>query len=820
MRVTDPFGTSPGALKLALIVAQLAAAVAALLLLRRASRGRRMPWRRPRWQRVWWIDAGVIGVFAGWAVIGPLAVDDGWATMIARTFAATGTPGNYYRWWNAAEVPFALGQQLLSPLTSLTLAPLWLRLPSTVLAVATWFVLSRGVLGAALGRRGRSAPVRLLAAASLLAAWLPFNLGTRPESYVALGVTAVLALAMRSRSLTGLGAMVAVVALTVPISPNAVLVLAPIVVFAPRLAAVLRASAPTKAHLWAHVLLLCCVGAVSLTLIFADQSWDALTTATDWHTFFGPTLPWYDEAIRYRYLFSDDQQGSAAKRFPVVTSAAMLAAVAMTVIRARGRRSPLECAAARLAVVVLLAVGLFALAPSKWSYHFGAAAGLFAATSTVAVVMVVRRSRSPDRRLIIAGIAGSAVLAAALALAFDGPNAWWLPAMYDVPWADSAPTPLGIPLNDPLVWLGLTVVATAALAMRRGLRQAISASPAILLVSAYGVVLALLIGSFVAAPVRRPAGSLALANLHRIDGTSVCGLADEVELLPDGPVLAEAGEPGAELDGFSRQAGFPSDAPPPDPPGIGTSAFVWGSYAPDWQPHRGDDVGLVRAAAPGTGRRCGRVSVSGRTDGGNLLTLEFGRTDGPTVTPLGEHSPADRPASDEDPAHPLWRSIGVDGTDVPAGADRVRIRAVDARTDPFGWLAFTGPRLRSTVPLDAFLADNGPVLISWPLAFLFPCVLDVATVSGGVASTPRTVIESPRPFFVDDRDRTIGGTFHELVVFGDLYEIPSRLVGAPDVDWGSVRVSGDPAARDDYLRTVERELLPGATGTGHQRPER
>ena len=71
----------------------------------------------------------------------------------------------------------------------MSLAPLWLRLPSTLLAVATWFVLSRGVLGAALPVRAATARVRALAAVCLLAAWLPFNLGTRPESYVALGVT-------------------------------------------------------------------------------------------------------------------------------------------------------------------------------------------------------------------------------------------------------------------------------------------------------------------------------------------------------------------------------------------------------------------------------------------------------------------------------------------------------------------------------------------------------------------------------------------------------------------------------------------------------
>src|SRR6185312_12890373 len=164
-------------------------------------RRRRRPWH----PKLWWIDVGVVTAFLGWAVIGPLAVDDGWATMIARNFAATGEVGNYYRWWNAAEVPFALSQQLLSRFTEVSLAPLWLRLPSTVLAIATWLVLSRGVLGAAIPAVAATARVRLLAAVLLLAAWLPFNLGVRPESYVALGATAVLALVWRARAPRAVG---------------------------------------------------------------------------------------------------------------------------------------------------------------------------------------------------------------------------------------------------------------------------------------------------------------------------------------------------------------------------------------------------------------------------------------------------------------------------------------------------------------------------------------------------------------------------------------------------------------------------------------
>jgi arabinosyltransferase C len=169
------------------------------------------------------------------------------------------------------------------------------------------------------------------------------------------------------------------------------------------------------------------------------------------------------------------------------------------------------------------------------------------------------------------------------------------------------------------------------------------------------------------------------------------------------------------------------------------------------------------------------------------------------------------------PTQPLWRSIGVDAVDVPAGADRVRLRAVDGRTDEQGWLAFTGPRLRSTIPLTAFLAANGPVLISWPQAFLFPCVHNIAAVAGGLAQTPRTVIESPRPWFTDDRNPAIGGTFAGLDQFAMLNEIPSRIIGHPDLDWGTVRVVDTRFERDSYARSTTRTTVWGIGATARRR---
>jgi arabinosyltransferase B len=214
------------------------------------------------------------------------------------------------------------------------------------------------------------------------------------------------------------------------------------------------------------------------------------------------------------------------------------------------------------------------------------------------------------------------------------------------------------------------------------------------------------------------------------------------------------------------------------------------------------------------------LSVSGRTDHGNTLAFEFGRSDGKQVAMLGDRTPPDPPPADEDPTHPLWRTISVDATDIPAAANRVRIRAAAARTDAFGWLAFTGPRLRSIVGLNRFLAEHGPVLISWPQSFLFPCVYNIAAVNGGLAQTPTTVIESPRPWSTDDRDPNVGGNFAELTTFGDLHEIPSRLIGHPEVDWGSVLVSGDTTAHDAYQRTVTEVTVAGIGGILHQRAER
>ncbi|HEX4252467.1 MAG TPA: arabinosyltransferase domain-containing protein [Pseudonocardia sp.] len=871
----DPFQLRAGGFKRALLVIQL---LAAALVLGWLCAGR---WRDglPRarrwlvgrgWLAGWPVDAGVLAILAGWAVVGPLSDDDGFAAMIARNSRAAGFQGNYYRWWNASETPFALAQHVLAPLTEVSIAPLWLRLPSTLLAVLTWFTLSRGIVAAALPGLAARVPVRLLTAGCFLACWLPFNLGVRPEAYLAAGLTGVLALLWRARGPAALGAAALVAALSVSASPSGVLLAAPVLVFAPRIVRIIHTGralavddrvdlggdhrADHRAHHRADdpadgtaggtvgrfqglavAVALCCVGGVACTLVFADQSWYALVTATRWHTDFGPSLPWYDELARYQFLLGGDQDGSATKRVPVLLCLALLPMVGLLLARRAepacgpGGSIPVGPAAARLAGVTTLGLALFWLTPSKWSHHFGSLAGVFAGFLVVAVVLLVRCARGrpgggavaggtshagerpADRMVSGVGLGGAVLVAVVAALSFSGPNAWWQPVVYDVPWAEGPVRPAGLPLDSPLLWACAAGLGYLVVRWRRGPRVAersLVGAPAGLAVAVLAVSVAVLLGSFVAAPLRQPVGSLALVNLRWLAGHGGCGLADDVQVLPNlpGGALPLAGTDPAALHGFAAGAGFDPAAPPPEQPGVGASTYLWGSLT-------GGSVSTGTLTSPWftlpTVQKDQQVavSVSGRTDGGNRLDLEFGRAIGDHVIRLGTVSPPDplRAPPGGSPDYRLWRAVGIGPDAIPRGADRVRVDAVDGAADPDGWLAVTGPRLREVVGLNQYLGEHQPVLVAWPIAFLFPCVTKPVTVSNGLAQAPAAVLEAGiryAPLSVATVEPSIGGNFAPLRTLGGLGEETNQLAGRPGVDWGDVLLTHYPADRDDYRVTT------------------
>jgi hypothetical protein len=829
------FESTPSGVKSAMIGAHVVLVLLAVVLLARrdARPARSRPAHRERRAAGGTVralcDAAVVTTLSAWVVIGPQTDDDGYASMTIRNGLVSGDIGNYYHWFNASEAPFTLVQHIVQPLTALTAAPVWLRLPSFVAGVVAWFVISRGVLGVALPDSGRGRVVRVLAVLCFLAWWLPFNTGVRPEPFVALAAATVLALLLRGtapearRPLLSLAAAALVAGLSLSITPSSVVVLAPVLVFLPRIWRILRAIDDDRRPSWTTTLglaaLLACVASTGLVVMFADQSWHGVAKATELHTLIGPNHAWYEELTRYTFLLSDSGQGTATKRLPVLTTLVVLLVVAAFIAR-RVRELREFPEAHVLAASAALAFALLTVTPSKWSHHFGSLAGLGAPLLVVAGVLILQiaRDRPRDPAVVAVGLAGTGLLAMAAAVAFSGKNLWFLYSNYGVSYREVPVRPLGVPLDNPGTWLVIAAVAAAAAVWLRsrtargGARSAVVVAPALVLAAALLTSIAVLLVGFTVAPLRQAeAGSYSLTatNLGSLTGGS-CGLTGSVEVLLDargGPLRPAGGDESS--DGFLSGRGYLPSSPPPDPPGSGSAAHLWGSLA-NGELSTGTLVSPWFTLPPLSDGQEVAVTAAGRTAGPNRLELEFGRSDGSAgVAPM-----ARSPLEDGAAGSPAWRSLAVAADDVPATADRVRVLATDASTDGGGWLATTGPRVRAAETLHDFLAGRGTVLPDWPLSWHLPCVWDIPVVSDGLAQTPEVILAAPAAYAGIAGiayDPGQGGSFAG-VALAESEEVPSRLVGAPQEEWGHVVLLDYPLDRDVYDRATDEVTLWGWEG--------
>ena len=94
---------------------------------------------------------------------------------------------NYFRWFGSPEDPFGWYYNLLALMTSVSDASIWIRLPDLVCGIVCWLLLSREVLPRLGPAVVSSRPAVWAAGLVLLAAWMPFNNGLRPEGQIATG---------------------------------------------------------------------------------------------------------------------------------------------------------------------------------------------------------------------------------------------------------------------------------------------------------------------------------------------------------------------------------------------------------------------------------------------------------------------------------------------------------------------------------------------------------------------------------------------------------------------------------------------------------
>ncbi|MCG7594689.1 arabinosyltransferase domain-containing protein [Mycobacterium sp. PSTR-4-N] len=541
--VDTRFITTPTALKtlvMALGVVCVIGSIIALAVLDRVS-GRRPP-RTPRrvgWA-TWVADLGVIGGLLIWHVVGATSSDDGYNLTMARVAGEAGYTTNYYRYFGASEAPFDWYQSVLAHLASISAAGVWMRLPATLAGIGTWLIISRCLLPR-LGRRVAANRVATwTAAAVFLAAWLPFNNGLRPEPLIAFAVVAILMLVewtLGTRRLWPSAVAIVIAMFSVTLAPQGLVALAPLLVGARGITRVVSSRRRTDGFAATLLPLVAAVSLVSV-IVFRDQTLATVAESVRIKYVVGPTIPWYQEFLRYYYLTVEESvDGSLTRRFAVLVLLLCVFGLIMVLLR-RGRvPGAVSGPVWRLTGSAAIGLLLLTLTPTKWAVQFGAFAGLAGALGGVTAFAFARVGLHSRRNLALYVTA----LLFVLAWATSGINGWFYVGNYGVPWFDKQPVIAHFPVTTIFLVLAIAGGLLSAWLHFRidyaghtqvadtGRNRALASTP-LLVVAIIMVVLEL--GSMLKATAGRypvyTTGAANIAALRSGLSTDSCAMADDV----------------------------------------------------------------------------------------------------------------------------------------------------------------------------------------------------------------------------------------------------------------------------------------------------
>ncbi|MGB5112623.1 MAG: arabinosyltransferase domain-containing protein [Mycobacterium sp.] len=623
--VDTRFITTPTALKTAMMVLGVAGALAsaiALALLDRAA-GRRPPGGRRRrvGPATWLADTGVIAGLLAWHIVGPQSSDDGYNLTIARVSGEAGYIANYYRYFGASEAPFDWYQSVLAHLASISTAGVWMRLPATAAAIGTWLLVSHFVLPRLGNRVARNRAAVWTAGAVFLAAWLPFNNGLRPEPLIAFGVVLIWVLVemtVARRILWPTAVAIVVVVFCVTLAPQGLIALAPLLVGARAITRVIAERRPAQG-LAAQLAPLLASAALIFVVVFRDQTLATVAESARIKYAVGPTIPWYQEFLRYYFLTVEDSvDGSLTRRFAILILLLCLFGLLTVLLRRGTVPGAVNGPVWRLIGSTGIGLLLLTFTPTKWAVQFGAFAGLAGALGGVTAFALARVGLHSRRNLTLYVTA----LLFVLAWSTSGLNGWFYIGNYGVPWFDKQPVIVGFPVTT--IFLVLAIAGgllTAWLHFRidyaghtevadTGRNRALASTP-LLVVAVIMVVLEL--GSMLKATATRypvyTTGSANLAALRSGLSANSCAMADDVLVEADtnagllrpvpGQRFGEYGPlGGANPVGFTPNGvsdtleppepvaanpGTPDSDGPVDKPnvGVGYAAGTGGGYGPE-----------------------------------------------------------------------------------------------------------------------------------------------------------------------------------------------------------------------------------------------
>ena len=645
------FSSSPTWIKLAAMIAAVLCTVLALVALARLDTSDGRGHRRflpANWLKPTLADGGVIGTLLVWHFLGANTSDDGYILSMVRVAPDAGYMANYFRWYGVPEAPFGWYYYVIQLFAEVSTASPWVRLPALACGILSWMVLSREVvprLGNGLrGARARawfgSVPL-WTGGLVFLAFWMPFDNGLRSEPIVALGALLTwvsIERAIATARLLPAAIAVVVAALTLAAAPTGLMCVAALLAgIRPITRIIVKRH---REHGTAALLApLAAAGFLVLTVVYSDQTFAGIQEANRVRQLAGPNLAWYEDYLRYYYLFVETVDGSLARRFAFLVMLLCLFTTMLVLLRRRRVPGIAVGPTWRLMGVVIGTIFFMMFLPTKWTHHFGAYAGIagsLAAVTAVAVSAAALRAHK-NRAIFLAGLLFT------LALAFSGINGYWYVSSYGVPWFDKRISLFGISSNTVmLVLFGLSLLLVGWHVLREGYAEPpnttrtvrgrrvrkFAAIPLTLVAAAMVLfeVLSLAKGAY----SQYPGYSLARGNIDALAGES-CGLANDVLVEVDtnagrlNPIVDPANpptNPGDPLAGV-EPVGFDPNGVPDDlsadavevKPGTGNTS------------NQSVGASFAEGQNAGTGGGQGALGVNGST-----VALPFGLD--PATTPI------------------------------------------------------------------------------------------------------------------------------------------------------------------------------------------
>ncbi|WP_433564010.1 arabinosyltransferase domain-containing protein [Nocardia sp. CA-151230] len=541
MTVDSRFSSAPTVIKLVAIIAAVLLTLLAMgaLAVLDTSDGRGHRRILPaHWLKPTWADGGIIGTLLLWHFVGANTSDDGYILTMVRAAPHAGYLANYFRWFGVPEAPFGWYYYVIQAFAEVSTASPWVRIPALLCGILCWLVISREVVPR-LGNAVAKSQVALWTGGLVfLAFWLPYDNGLRSEPIVALGALLTwvsIERAIATSRLLPAAVAVLVAAFTLAAAPTGLMCVAALLAgIRPLVRIVVR-----RREQFGDLALLAPIAAAGflvLVAVFADQTFAGIMEANRVRQVTGPNLAWYEDYLRYYYLFVETVDGSLARRFAFLLMILCLITTMLVLLRRRQVPGIASAPTWRLMGVVFGTIFFMMFNPTKWTHHFGSYAGIagsLAAVTAVAVSATALRSRK-NRSVFLAGLLFT------LAVAFSGINGYWYVSSYGVPWYDKTVSLHGFQSNTlMLVLFGLALAVVAWQSLREGYAKPMAngqtkrgrrvrkfaAIP--LTVVAALMVLFEVVSLLKGAVQQYPAYSLARSNIDAVTGNT-CGLANDV----------------------------------------------------------------------------------------------------------------------------------------------------------------------------------------------------------------------------------------------------------------------------------------------------